>query len=944
LRLHPLRVLLPLFLALPSEGAAQAFRRLDPVLAELVQPDARERIRRLVQLDPAAPPETQPLGGTLALERAAPGVEPMIGVFLRVRGPGALERIRSVGGTVGAVLEGSLVSARVPLSALEGLAALADVESVEAARALRAEHDSSMKAIHVDGLRTRTGSTWNGLAGQGVIVGVYDTGLDVRHEDFIDAAGQTRVLGLWDQTTSGTPPPGFVGGHYCSRTDVQRTITSAGTAGCPQRDFHGHGTHVAGTAAGDGSSSPAPWLYQWAGVAPAAELLIVNGGPGIFFENRIIDGLTWMRQEGLRLGRPIVVNLSLGGQFGAHDGTRLYEKAIDALSGPGFIIVISAGNNGVNGNTTPPLGGALIHARGFATGTQATEFEMEVSAYTPGTDKCSGNNASISLWSEATDALRVEVVRPDLTSVIAEPRTLVVGESAAGRIRIDNASGGANPENGDHEGLISIDGCGTSDVPAVGTWKLRVTPVGPGSGQPYDLWIYSTTRVPIAGTRGFDNRFIVGSPGNANRAITVGAFVTRLCWPSVATSGQICFTQREAVGDLARFSAGGPTRDGRLKPEIAAPGLGVMSALSRDASTSQQRVGPDGLHSVREGTSMSAPHVVGAVAILLQAEPTLTPEDVRGALAVSAGTDTWTARTYGAGTGQPRDWWGFGKLNVRDALLALGDGTASVLGVTGKTVAPATTTLAPRGTRLPLLQLDFTARGSEFVEVTAIGFDVEGTDPGARLLLIGDLDSDGSIGATEPVVGSAAAALTGGTLRVVVRPTSLRAQPFGRTPVLVAVEVSGAAPNGASFKATFVRSELHSRGVRSGAVDLLEASIVSVTSGAALVTLLEPDVPLSFSANPVRQSEVFFNFAEPPGRASVYTLTGRRVVDLCGLGLACGGGTGGTRVRWDLRNEEGEPVAPAVYLVVFEVGGRVLREKLVILTPGRGPDGLEPQR
>lgn len=928
---------------LPAAAGAQQIRKLEPVLAELSRPAMRARIARMIQLDAAAPPATQPMGGTLALERAGPAAEPMLGVFLRVRGGAALDRIRGLGGTVGAVLDGTLVSARVPLSALETLAGMAEVESIEAARALRVENDSSMNAIHVTELRTLTGGDWAGATGEGAIVGVYDTGLDLRHEDFIDAAGNTRVLGVWDQTTSGTPPAGFIGGTYCSPSSIQLLISSGGTSGCPQRDYHGHGSHVTGTAAGDGSSSPAPWEYQWAGAAPRADLLIVNGGPGIFYENRIIDGLTWMRQVGLDLGRPIVVNLSLGGQYGAHDGTRLYEKAIDALSGPGFIIVISAGNNGVNRNTTPPLTGQLIHARGFAIGTQATEFEMEIASYTPNLNTCTGNSATISMWSEAIDKLRVEVVRPSGTSAVAEPRALVVDQSPLGRIRIDNASGGADPENGDNEGMIDIDGCDTSAVPESGTWKIRVTPTETGSGQPYDLWIYTATGLPITGANGFDNHFVVGSPGNARRAITVGAFVTRLCWPSIATAGQICFVQKEELGDIARFSGAGPTRDGRQKPEIAAPGLGIMSTLSRDASVSAQRIGPDNLHSVREGTSMAAPHVVGAIAILFQAQPTLTPEAVKGLLAVSAANDTHTGRTYGVAPGaDPKDWWGFGKLNVRDALLALSGNAASILALAIQPRAPAGETLGKKGTRLKLLALDFQAQGTEAVDVTAIGFDLNGEDAGARLLLIGDTDGDGQIGESEPVIAATDVALNGTEQRVLFAPASLRIQPFTGTPVLVAVELSGGAPNGAAFEATFVPSELHSLGVRSRLADQLDPAIATVASGPAVVTLLAEDEILSFSANPVRESEVVFNFAAAPRRAAVYTLTGRRVADLCDLGLNCDGAAGKTRVRWDLRNDEGHRIAPAVYLVVFQVGGRTIREKLVIMTPGRGPDGLEP--
>lgn len=932
--------LLP-FLLLPAGLSAQQFRKLDPVLTELREPATLERIRQQLLLDPAEPPETQPLGGSLELTRAGPAAEPFIGIFLRVRDPAVLNRIRALGGSVGSVLDGSIATARVPLSALDELAADTGIEAVDAGRTLRVEHDESMEAIHVDEIRTLAGGEWTGATGKGAIVGVYDTGLDLRHEDFIDATGATRVLGLWDQTGQGTPPQGFAGGHYCSQDDIQLTIISSGTAGCPQRDFHGHGTHVAGSAAGDGSSSPSPDTFRWAGVAPGADLLIVNGGPGVFFETRIIDGLTWMRQEGLRLGKPIVVNLSLGGQFGPHDGTRLFEKAIDALSAPGFIVVISSGNNGVNGNTTPPVSGRLIHARGFATGMSTTEFTLNIPNYTPNPNSCSGNAVNISAWSEAVDQLRIEVMRPNGSSAAAQPGVLVTQENSAGRIRIDNASSGVNPENGDNEAQISIDGCGTSGVPEAGTWRIRVTPTVAGSGQPYDFWIYKVSGIPVSGGTGFDNRFVTGSPGNARRAVTAGAFVTRLCWPSIATAGQFCYTQREETGDIARFSGAGPTRDGRSKPEITAPGLGVISALSRDASATPQRVAPDGLHSIREGTSMAAPHVTGAIAVLFEVDPNLTPEDVKGLFATTSTGDAYTVRTYDVGPGgDPGNWWGYGKLNVRDALLAVSATTTSVLDLEAKAAAPSGRTLGAKGTRLVLLDLHFEARGSEAVDVTSIGFDVAGNDPGARLLLVRD-NNNGLIDPGEQVVGSVDAVLTGGTARLVVYPTALRIQPSTDTPVLVALELSGAAPHGSFFEASFVPEELHSLGVRSGKPDVLDPAISAASSGEAEITLLEEDALLSFSANPVRTDEVIFNFSETPELAAVYTLTGRRVLDMCSRGLACGNDGGATRFHWNLRNGEGERVAPAVYLIVFRVGDTVIREKLIVMTPGGDPDESE---
>jgi subtilisin family serine protease len=446
----------------------------------------------------------------------------MLGVFMRIRTPAALDELRAAGVEIGAVID-DLVSARVPLSAIEQVGAMASVERVEAARAMRIENDSSMKAIHVDELRTQAGNGWTGTTGEGVIVGVYDTGIDFTHDDFRDAGGNTRLLGLWDQLTPGTPPQGFTSGNYCSPATIQTAVATNGASGCSQRDFHGHGSHVAGSAAGDGSSNGGASAWRYAGVAPNADLLIVNGGPGIFFENLIIDGLTWMRQEGLRLGRPVVVNLSLGGQFGAHDGTRLYERIIDALAGTGFIVVISAGNEGVNQNTTPVLTGRLIHARGTPNAQQTGLFEIDIPAYTPNADPCSGNYVNLSMWYEATDDLRIEIERPSGTTAFADRGQITTSDDPSGRIRIDNGANGPNPENGDIEVAVTLTGCGSSGVPQSGRWKLRVTPRTTGSGLPYDMWITGNAGALATGATGFDNRFVVGSPGNSRRAVTVGA-------------------------------------------------------------------------------------------------------------------------------------------------------------------------------------------------------------------------------------------------------------------------------------------------------------------------------------------------------------------------------------------------------------------------------------
>lgn len=927
---------------LASPATAQRTRKLEPIVAELIRPTTRDAILRRAVIDPLSRPETQPIGGTLALEKRGPADEPVLGVFVKVRSSAGVALIRSLGGTVGAVVS-EYVTARIPLTSIAELSASSNIEAIEAARALRLDNDSSTRAIRVDAVRQLVNGEWQGATGQGAIVGVYDTGIDFFHGDFIDEQGHTRVLGLWDQTRTGIPPAGFTSGLYCSRADVQQAIDSQGGAGCPERDTNGHGSHVTGSAAGDGSGGATSKSdYTYTGVAPGADLLVVNGGPGVFFENMIIDGLTWLKSEAERLGRPVVVNMSLGGQFGAHDGSRLYEKMIDALSGPGFIVVISAGNNGINGNTTPVLGGALIHARGVPQGTQAKDFMVEISPYAASSDPCNGNYLNISLWYEDADDLTIAVIRPTGPVTTATRGTRTTSDATTGRVTIDNGADGANPENGDVEVAISLSGCGTSGVPEPGTWRIRVTPTKAGTELPYDIWLYSSAGIPYAGTDGFDNRFVVGSPGTARRAITVGAFVTRLCWTSVATGGPICYTQREQLGDLARFSSAGPSRDGRIKPEITAPGLGVVSTHSANASISTQRIAEDGKHAAREGTSMAAPHVAGAIAIMLAQDPALTPEDVRAILAASAVRDVFTTKIFDQSpSAQPSDWWGFGKLDVPNALLAMSDGSAAVLAIETVPAGPGNAFVGSRGTRLPLLRLNLEARGFESIDVTAIGFDVKGNDPGARLLLLRD-NGNARIDALDPVVGSMAVALTPAGRRVVIAPDSLRVPPFTSSPFFLAIELSGEAPNGAVFEATLVPQELHSVGVKSGAADLFAGAIAAVSSGSVGTSVLHADEILSYSENPVRHGDVVFNFAKAPAVAAVYTITGRRVTDLCSdAELRCGSGTEQTHTRWALLNDRGERVAPGVYLLIFDVDGATFRQKLMVIPPVREPDELE---
>lgn len=233
------------------------------------------------------------------------------------------------------------------------------------------------------------------------------------------------------------------------------------------------------------------------------------------------------------------------------------------------------------------------------------------------------------------------------------------------------------------------------------------------------------------------------------------------------------------------------------------------------------------------------------------------------------------------------------------------------------------------GSRVVLLRMELAVDGVEPVRITRLGFEVEGDDGGAQLILVQDADGDGQISATDPEVGSAPASVMAGEARPVpVSPASLEVAPDRSIVLLVALRMSGAAPNGTRFSVSFRPEETRSIGVRSAAANRLTQPSGPVASALVETTLLGQGQRFSMSANPVRAGDVTFNFATRPSAASIYTASGRFVVDLLARMQ------GATSVRWDLTNSNGSPVAPGVYLLVVEIDGQVVRERLLILRAG----------
>jgi subtilisin family serine protease len=480
--------------------------------------------------------------------------------------------------------------------------------------------DASLPEIGVDELHGATPS----IRGEGVIVAAVDTGIDYTHLDFrYDADGDgfeesSRILAIWDQTF------GVFGVRYL-QDEIEADLgaghgSDAGTV--RQSDRDGHGTHVMSIAAGDGSSSPDGFV----GVAPRASLIMVKT---TFFTSDILRGVEYVFETAESLGMPAVVNLSLGGHEGPHDGTSLFEQGLDELAeAPGRAIVVSAGNEGdQNIHASATLAGSSM-----AYDINASDTVVELSIWYPG------------------DSRFTVTITPPGEQAIAVPWGTETGVmvTTAGTVRVDNAWVGTNPNNGDNEAFVRLYGLSN-----LSGWRIAISDTG-GGGR-FDMWVTSGTATLVGG----DSSLTIDEPGNGDNVITVGAYTTKVTWPS--QSGNQDYTSEYAIGTLAFFSSRGPTRDGRMKPELAAPGAWICAALSADAGWQSWFVHPDGVHTMELGTSMAAPHVSGVIALMLSVNPDLTTTEIRGFL-------TSTARQDGHTGSVPNPRWGWGKLDAAAAV------------------------------------------------------------------------------------------------------------------------------------------------------------------------------------------------------------------------------------------------------------------------------------
>jgi len=543
----------------------------------------------------------------------------------------------------------NIVSIKVPLSEVSHVSTLQGVDYLAFAGKVDHQLDKAVHDVRADSVQQGIGLP-QGFKGKNVYIGVTDWGFDYTHPAFYDSTlTQTRIIAAWDQfKTSGPHPQVF---NYGTEFVGASALIAAGSDTSNIYSYSTHGTHVASIAGGCGAGT------QYRGVAYDANFLFVTF---LVDEAAVLDAWEWMYQKAQAAGKRLVINMSWGlYHFGTLDGNSLLSQAITAYSDLGVVFVNSAGNNGnVNFHlkksfnndqlnskvdfysyaANANMWGQSIHAWGevghsFSNGVMVKNASNTTLAESPFYSTNNTYNYIDTFLVAGTDTVFYNIAADSAHPLNQKPQMRL-------RVKCTNTALKILLKSTAIDGIVNYWNV-TELTTDVGNW-----------GMPFS---YSGT-----GTTPGDADHGISEPSCSDDVISVAAYAPSYLTPGGSSVG----------GGLASFSSHGPRYDGVMKPDIAAPGVSICSAISSFTDVAYTTVSSVTFNNKTydyakfSGTSMSGPVVAGVCALILEANPWLTAAQLKQLIKETARTDNFTGAILAPGS----PLWGMGKLNAYAAV------------------------------------------------------------------------------------------------------------------------------------------------------------------------------------------------------------------------------------------------------------------------------------
>lgn len=537
---------------------------------------------------------------------------------LIVKYSGTLNELREIGIQV-VELSNEFAILTVPESLVERLADFPQIEYVEKPKRLFFQAANGRRVSCVPPVQNPPFS----LFGSGVLVAIIDSGIDYTNPDFRNDDGTTRIRNLWDQTIMGNPPEGYLIGTEFTREQIDEAIKQPTVPMrmqiVPSVDVSGHGTSVAGIAAGNGRGSRGR-IYR--GVATQSELLVVKlGNPreeGFPRTTELMQAIDYVVRKALFYKQPVAINISFGNTYGSHDGTSLLERFIEDIANIWkSVICIGTGNEGRSAG----------HKAGIVRENEETVIQLAVQEQEPA--------LNLQIWKAYYDIMDISFVSPSGERIGPIQEVLGTQRFSVGNTELLLYYGEPSPYSTAQE--IYVDFLPKEVYINSGIWEIVLTPRKIISGN-YAMWLPSENVLNPGTAFLFPTETgTLTIPSTASRTIGVGAY------------DALTFS-------YADFSGRGQRGTGRLsKPDIVAPGVNVTAPTT------------SGTYASFSGTSFATPFVTGGAALMMEwgiikeNDPYLYGEKVKAYMQRGA-------RPLPGFTEYPNPQVGYGALCLRDSI------------------------------------------------------------------------------------------------------------------------------------------------------------------------------------------------------------------------------------------------------------------------------------